>query len=79
MKLCLITTIGLGDFYVVASNPTEAENEIEMLLDKADYGFSGERKVVNIKLLAHELSYFPKDRPSFRERGHELIIVKHNP
>ncbi len=73
MKLYLLTTKGLGDFYSVARNPNEAELKLKALLDKADYGFSDKRKVENIKLLAEELDAFPEGKPFFSS-GNNLIF-----
>lgn len=64
-KLYLVSTKTLGDYYVVAENPNEAQDRLKTLLDKADYGFSDSRKIINIKLLADELYNFPKNKPNF--------------
>jgi len=73
MKLYLLTTRGLGDFYLVSRNPNEAELKLKGLLDEADYGFSEKRKVENIKLLAEELDSFPKGKPFFSS-GNNFIL-----
>jgi hypothetical protein len=76
MKLYLLSTKGLGDYYVIAQSTDAAETELIRLLNLAEYGFSGNREVNNIKLISKELTYFPKDKPNFTNRGGELIIVK---
>ena len=65
MKLYLLTTNGLGDFYVIAENSNDAEVRLNGLLNKADYGFSGGRTVRNINILAEEIKEFPKGKPNF--------------
>ena len=74
MKLYLLTTQKLGDFYVVASDPTRAETMLILMLNKADYGFSDDRKVVNIKNLATEIHNFPDDKPFFSDKSNLIII-----
>lgn len=64
-KLYLLSTRGLGDFYLVAETPNDAEDKLKLLLNKSDYGYSSSRPVVNIKLLADELYNFPKNKPNF--------------
>jgi len=73
MKLYLLSTQGLGDFYLVAKSPNDAEAKLKGLLDLADYGFSDKRKVDNIKLLAEELGEFPEAKPFFSS-GNRLIL-----
>lgn len=72
MKLYLLTN-KIGDFYVVSSSPTHAEEKLKALLDKAEYGFDSERKVTNIKLLAELLGEFPEGKPHFSS-GNNLIM-----
>lgn len=38
--------------YVVAKNPLAAENEFKSWLDSEDYGYSGDRVVNDIRLIA---------------------------
>lgn len=52
MKLYLLSTVGLGDYYVVAEDPTSAESSLSKLLYSQDYGYSDSRIVNTIKLLA---------------------------
>lgn len=52
MKLYLLSTVGLGDYYVVAEDPTSAESILSKLLYSQDYGYSNSRIINNIKLLA---------------------------
>lgn len=72
-KLYLLSTQGLGDFYLVANTPNDAEDKLKLLLNKADYGFSEKRKITNIKTLAEELYNFPKNSPNFSS-GNTLIL-----
>jgi hypothetical protein len=46
---------GLGDWYVVAEDPTVAQKDLEGRLNLQEYGFSNERKTTRIDLLAREL------------------------
>jgi transcription elongation factor GreA-like protein len=72
-KLYLLSTQGLGDFYLVANSPNDAEDKLKLLLNKSDYGISEKRKVINIKLLAEELYNFPETKPNFSS-GNTLIL-----
>ena len=51
MKLYLVYTKSFKA-YVVAENPLKAENEFKMWLDSEDYGYSSDRVVTEIKLIA---------------------------
>jgi hypothetical protein len=46
---------GIGIYWVIAKDPTDAENKLMDLLDKADYGFSKDRVVKEIHLIADEI------------------------
>lgn len=46
MKLYLVSTVGFGDYYIIANDPTSAENKILSILNESDYGFSSERGVI---------------------------------
>lgn len=73
MKLYLLTTHGLGDFYLVSKDPNEAEIKLTELLNKADYGFRYQRKVENIKLLAEKLGEFPVGIPNFSSENRLIL------
>ena len=73
MNLYLLSTKRLGDFYVLAESPNDAEFKLSESLSLADYGFDAYRKVDNIKLVAEEIMEFPKGRPNFAS-GKKLII-----
>ena len=45
---------GIGDYWVIANHPTEAEEKVEKLLNDADYGFTDQRKTKNISIVAQE-------------------------
>ncbi len=72
-KLYLVSTYGLGDFYIVSPDPTSAEKLLTSLLDKTDYGLWSNRKITNIKILTEELGEFPEGRTNFSS-GNKLII-----
>lgn len=72
--LFLVSTKGLGDFYIVATTPNDAETTLTSALNKTDYGFSKDRKITNIKILADQLMDFPSGKPFFSS-GNNLIIA----
>jgi len=74
MNLYLLTTEGLGDFYLVANNPLEAQKKLEGELNKADYGFDYKRKVKVIKHLAEELKdSFGQGELNFSSKNNLII------
>lgn len=64
-KLYLVTLRGLTsatgvqhkETFVVAKDPTEAYQKIRTWLDDKDYGFTHERELDNVKLLAEDYEY----------------------
>jgi hypothetical protein len=50
-NLYLIETSGLQQYYVIADNPTEAQDALIKLFNEQDYGFKSNRRIVNIKWL----------------------------
>jgi len=73
MKLFLIETKGLGDYYVVDKDPTSAMERLRYLLDKADDGFSSQREVKSIDILTDEVHEFPKGKPFFCEKSRLIL------
>lgn len=51
MKLYRVSTKSFTA-YVIAKNPLTAENEFKGWLDSEDYGYSGDRVVTKIELIA---------------------------
>ena len=51
-----LLTCGLGDYYVAATDPTEAVWLLTETLDRADHGFYERRKVTNIKVLTEQIT-----------------------
>lgn len=51
MKLYKLTT-GLGDYFVIATDPTEAEQKLSRLLNENNYGFLRDRTVTKFEVLA---------------------------
>ena len=49
-----ITTKGLHEFYVVARSWQDAASTLSDALDKADWGYSGDRKVESITHISSE-------------------------
>jgi hypothetical protein len=71
-----LLTCGLGDYYVIAKNPTDAETYLRLMLNKADYGFEHQRAIKNIKVLAKEIKCFPADKPFFSEdKDYSLLLI----
>lgn len=53
MKLYKLTN-GIGRWWVVADHPTQAQEKLLKLLNKADCGFIRSREITNIELIATE-------------------------
>lgn len=73
-----LTTAGLGDYYVLAKDPTEAQNALRKILDDQDYGISDKREVVLIKLISK--GFRPKCshplKPFLSGSNERLLIVR---
>ena len=65
--------MGLGDYYLVAKSPNDAEMKLKTLLDAADYGFRENRKVENIRLLSEEVEALLSNIPIIN-KSHRLIL-----
>ena len=52
-----------GTTYVVAENTDEAYKKVRQRLDKKDYGYSGDRELVSITLLADDRECCGADYP----------------
>lgn len=74
MKLFLLTTDGLGDYYIIAETPNDAEKLLETQLNEADYGFSSNRIVRNIKILTNEIKIGFNDKLNFNDDNRMLIF-----
>lgn len=61
MKNLYKLSTGLGTYYVIANDPTEAQYSLEEVFRKQDYGFDHKRKVTNIELIAESF------KPDFRD------------
>lgn len=46
---------GIGDYWVIAKDPTEAEFKLNEMLTKAEYGNYKERVVTEIHIVANEM------------------------
>ena len=53
-KLFLVSTKGVGDFYVIASSFNLAAELVEKELNAQNYGFFSDRDVVQVKLLCQQ-------------------------
>lgn len=78
MTLFLLSTKGLGDFYVVESCPTSAVNRLNDLLETANYGHKEHRKVDTIKIIANELYCFPENKPNFSSENRLILPTSCN-
>ncbi len=47
---------GLGTYWVIAKDPTDAETKITQILNRQDYGFTKDRVVMEIHRIADEIS-----------------------
>jgi hypothetical protein len=74
-KLYLLTTIGMGQYYVIAENPSEAECALISTFEKQDYGFYEKRKVKNIEIVAESFvpDYRNKEIPNLS--GNEKLLI----
>ncbi len=73
--LYLIKTKGLGEFYVIAQSATQAQVKVETELAVSDYGFSDDRAVTTIDIVALEIREFPEGKLNFSSKN-KLIICK---
>lgn len=55
MNLYAVTTKGLGSYFVVAIDPTRAQEGLKEVFNKQETGTSGDREVLEIKWLAEML------------------------
>lgn len=46
----------IGIYWVVANDPTEAENKLLKILNQYDYGFSNDRKIITITVIAEQIT-----------------------
>jgi len=72
-KLYLLTVSKGQSFYVIATNPTEAETNLMTELNRADWYFANDRIVTEIKLLAEEVHEF-NGRLAFGNKIGDLLI-----
>ena len=54
MKLYKIEN-GIGTYWVISEHPTEAEENLKLILDKNDYGFTDRRKAFSITIIAEAI------------------------
>lgn len=78
MILYLLTTKGIGDFYVIANNVLEAQQRLDGLLYAAKYSHSTARKIIHFEVLTEELTEFPLNKPNFSS-GNRLILLNSCP
>lgn len=72
-SLYLITTRGLGDFYVAAGCTNSAEIALENAFHKHKHGSRDSRKIINIKWIASEMNVDDIVTP-FSSRDNNLLI-----
>jgi hypothetical protein len=61
----------LGNYYVVANDPTEADQALRKILDDENYGSSDERATNTITIMATEIVEAHKP---FHLTGHYLLV-----
>jgi len=72
-KLYLLTVARGQSFYVIATNPTEAETNLMTELNKSAWWYTDDRIVKEIKLLAEEVQEF-NGKSVFGNKIGDLII-----
>jgi hypothetical protein len=45
----------IGSYYVIAEHPTHAEQKLQTILDRADYGYTKQRVMKSITLIAESI------------------------
>ena len=77
-NLYLVSTSGLGQFHVIANDPTEAEKALIKIFDDQDYGFRSDRRVIDIKWLAEAFKpdYRDNKKPFLSDKETRLLIVQ---
>ncbi len=74
MKLFRLDTKGLGSFFVVDEHSTKAEQRLNDLLNKAQYGFSPDRIVQSIHLISEEVKLFGGNpKPNFTDLNRLIL------
>lgn len=78
-NLYLVTTNGLGDYHVLANDPTEAQNALKRILNEQRYGTPDDRRIINIKWLAEAFDTSLQDdaKPFLSDKSKRLLIVQH--
>ena len=56
-QLFIVSTQGVGDFYVIAGSFDQAAELIKNELDKQNYGYSNDRTVVSVKFVCQQRFY----------------------
>jgi len=74
MKLYLLKTERIGEFYVVADSLNEAEEVLMKNLNEADYGVSNARTLKSIEVITSEVHQFA-GKPFF-SGGDRLLLRK---
>ena len=76
-NLYLLSTEGLGQFHVIANDPTEAQNALTKIFNDQDYGFKKDRRITNIEWLAESFKpdYRDAKKPFLSDKGTKLLIV----
>ncbi len=80
LNLYQLKTIGIGGFYILAEDPTEAQKRLSKILDKSDYGVFTDRDIVNIRLIATEMEIYENGAAhicnTFRSPIKQIILPK---
>jgi hypothetical protein len=79
MKKLYLLENKFGKYYCLADNVLQATEYLESNLEKSDYGFSDDRKVVSIDIIAEEIEQFPRGKLNFGDYRKNLLIAEPNP
>jgi len=66
------------NIYVVADDPTSAQKLVKEVLSKRDTQYPENREVINIRLIAKEVTRYINGEPIFSEEGINLLIQGKN-
>lgn len=77
-NLYQLTTRGLGDYYVLANDPTEAQDALKRIFNDQKYGSTDDRRILNIKWIAEafDRSLADEKKPFLSNDSQRLFIVQ---
>lgn len=69
-----LNTVGIGSFYVLATNSHQAEEVLLEELSKSDYGFYSKREIESIDVIAREIGKWDDSGKLNFPSGNRLIL-----